>query len=47
MFVADASTCILTAESIESTLDIVMIKTDFVSCYHLTQMVPFLIAGHI
>ena len=38
---------ILTTTFVESKLDIVKIKFDFVSYYHLPQMVPFLIAGHI
>ena len=32
---------------VESKLDIVVIKIDFVSYYHLHQIVPFLIASHI
>ena len=39
-------TSILTTTFVESKLDIVMIKFDFVSYYHLHQMVLFPIAGH-
>ena len=39
-------TSIPTTTFVESKLDTVMIKIDFVSYYHLPQIVPFPIAGH-
>ena len=32
---------------LESKLDIVVTEIDFVSYYHLSQIIPFLIASHI
>ena len=46
MFVAIYDTSILTTIFVESKLDIVMIKSDFVSCYYLPQTVLILIAGN-
>ena len=48
MFVVITGTSITTTLNfVDSILDSAMIKIDFVSYYHLPQLVPFLIAGHI